>query len=103
MGEGMVFDIGALLRSRGVLESQFREQNEVTPDDRTHLRLARAWRQALINIGSALSPDLLAELSVLIPTPMDDVPSPMELRLLEAELLGWLDGVLASADAAAPG
>ena len=57
-------------------------------------RLKAIYQTSITELGSALSPDLRDELSRLA-LPFDDasVPSDVELRLAQAQLVGWLEGL----------
>ena len=45
------------------------------------------------------SPDLQAELPGLVP-PLDDVPTEAEMRVAQAQLVGWLEGLFHGIQAA---
>jgi hypothetical protein len=56
---------------------------------------SRVLTRLVVEVGSSLSETALEELGRLIPElPGDHETSAGELRILEAQLLGWLDGVL---------
>src|SRR6185369_4931883 len=52
------------------------------------------YDMSITELGSALSPDLRDELNRLA-LPFDDgaLPSDVELRLAQAQLVGWLEGL----------
>ena len=57
-------------------------------------RLAELWSHMLAEIGSALTPAVVAELHRLIPTGGSGLPITGQLRVLQAQLVGWLHGVM---------
>ena len=99
---GSIVHLSALLRARAVLASQLAEQHDVDVDQPTVTRLALVWRQVLMDVGTAVTPDLIDELARFIPRHITDVPNASELRVLEAELVGWIDGVLGTANVSVP-
>jgi len=57
-------------------------------------RLRAIYDTSVTELGSALSPDLRDELGRLaLPFDDDTVPSNVELRLAQAQLVGWLEGL----------
>lgn len=71
--------------------------DDVAPDDmdegaRRHL--ADASARLLAEVGSSLAPEAVAELHRLVDHTDHGVPTASELRLLQAQLVGWLQGVL---------
>ena len=91
--EIVIGSLTKLVRLRWMLAEMRAELHGTTPDQRAVDRLHQRHRRALIEVGSALSDPLLAELaSVAAPPPPDATLD--EVRLGEAQLLGWLDGVL---------
>ena len=84
-----VMRVGAMLRQ--LLE----ELREATLDEGSRDRLRGIYETSLVELGSALSPDLQAELD-RITLPFDDetVPSEAELHVAKAQLVGWLEGLI---------
>ncbi len=58
-------------------------------------RFRALGRRMLIELGSSLSPPLAEELRRLVELPPDE-PTYDELRVLHAQLVGWLNGLLAA-------
>lgn len=84
-----VMRVGAMLRQ--LLE----ELREATLDESSRDRLRDIYETSLKELGSALSPDLQAELDrITLPFDDDTVPSESELRVAEAQLVGWLEGLI---------
>ena len=55
-------------------------------------RLAEIYERSIVELSDALSPDLQEELRMLA-LPFDDVPTEAELRIAQAQLVGWLEGL----------
>ena len=63
-------------------------------DEPSRERLAEIHERSIVEISSALSPDLAEELHILaLPFKDGDVPSEGELRVAKAQLVGWLEGL----------
>ena len=61
-------------------------------DERSRVRL-RDYEQSIRDLAEGLSPDLVAELERMAP-PFDvEAPSEAELRIAQAQLVGWLEGL----------
>ena len=74
------------------------------PGDECHLlihacesgrdRLKEIYETSVEELAQALSPDLREELARLaLPFDEDDIPSGPELRVAQAQLVGWLEGL----------
>jgi hypothetical protein len=62
-------------------------------DDRSRGRLAEIYERSVTELSGALSPELQDELRSLA-LPFDDgTPSDAELRVAQAQLVGWLEGL----------
>jgi len=84
-----VMRVGAMLRQ--LLE----ELREATLDEGSRDRLREIYETSLAELGSALSPDLRDELDrITLPFDDDEIPSESELRVAEAQLVGWLEGLI---------
>jgi hypothetical protein len=63
-------------------------------DERSRQRLADIYAESVDELAKALSPDLVDELRRLaLPFGDDQVPSESELRVAQAQLVGWLEGL----------
>lgn len=63
-------------------------------DEASRERLAEIYERSIVEISSALSPDLAEELHILaLPFKDGEVPSDGELRVAKAQLVGWLEGL----------
>jgi len=60
---------------------------------KTRVRLREIYEQSIHDLSEGLSPDLVAELDRMA-LPFDDAaPSESELRIAQAQLVGWLEGL----------
>lgn len=83
-----VMRIGSMVRQ--LLE----EVRGVQMDVASRERMAEIYERSIVEISSALSPDLAQELHVLaLPFKDGEVPSDGELRIAKAQLVGWLEGL----------
>jgi hypothetical protein len=83
-----VMRIGSMVR-------QLLEEVRGTPlDEPSRERLAEIYERSIVEISSALSPDLVEELHMLaLPFKDGEIPSDGELRVAKAQLVGWLEGL----------
>ena len=84
-----VMRVGAMLRQ--LLD----ELREAKLDESSRDRLRDIYETSIVELGSALSPDLQEELDrITLPFDDDSIPSEAELRVAEAQLVGWLEGLI---------
>ena len=83
-----VMRIGAMIRTL------LAEVKETSLDEASRERLADMYDTSIAELSTALSPDLQEELQRLA-LPFDDeiTPSEAELRIAQAQLVGWLEGL----------
>ena len=63
-------------------------------DDASRERLAEVYDRSVVELSEALSPDLQEELRMLtLPFDAEQLPSDAELRVAQAQLVGWLEGL----------
>ncbi len=79
----------------GTMIKQLLEEVRAAPlDEASRVRLKQTHAQSILELKSGLTPDLAAELDRLaLPFSDDTVPSDSELRIAQAQLVGWLEGV----------
>ncbi|MFW2380801.1 MAG: bacterial proteasome activator family protein [Acidimicrobiales bacterium] len=79
----------------GSMIKQLLEEVRSTPmDEAGRNRLKDIYETSIEELGEALSSDLTAELnSLALPFGENDVPSDSELRIAQAQLVGWLEGL----------
>jgi hypothetical protein len=62
-------------------------------DESGRLRLKEIYEQSLTELRSAISEDLAAELDRMVSPFGHETPSDAELRIAQAQLVGWLEGL----------
>ena len=79
----------------GSMVKQLLDELKGTPlDEASRERLAEIYERSVAEVASALSPDLAEELHALVlPFRDGEVPSEAELRVVKAQLVGWLEGL----------
>jgi hypothetical protein len=78
----------------GRMVQQLLEEVKAAPlDEAGRKRLATVMRASIIELKDALAPELDEELERLIHPFDEDTPSESELRIAQAQLVGWLEGL----------
>lgn len=79
----------------GTMIKQLLEEVRSAPlDDAARGRLAEVHERSLRELEDGLSPDLVAELRrITLPFTDEGQPSDAELRIAQAQLVGWLEGL----------
>ncbi|GAA4626511.1 bacterial proteasome activator family protein [Cellulomonas oligotrophica] len=79
----------------GTMIKQLLEEVRSAPlDDAARVRLAEIHARSLHELEDGLSPELVAELHrIALPFSQDASPSDAELRVAQAQLVGWLEGL----------
>lgn len=79
----------------GTMIRQLLEEVKATElDEPGRDRLKEIYETSVEELSAALSPDLRDELARLaLPFDEDDIPSGPELRVAQAQLVGWLEGL----------
>jgi hypothetical protein len=88
-----------LLRIASMVRELLEQTRQTTLDEPGRKRLADIYGRAVEELSEVLSPDLREELEQLAP-PMDGVPTEAELRVAQAQLVGWLEGLFHGIQAA---
>jgi hypothetical protein len=83
-----VMRIGSMIR-------QLLEEVRAAPlDEKSRARLKEIHQSSIKELEEGLAPELVAELERLsLPFAEDDLPSEAELRVAQAQLVGWLEGL----------
>lgn len=82
-----------LLRIGSMVKQLLDEARQAPLDEASRARLKEIYEQSIRELADGLSPDLVAELDRLS-LPFDsDTPSESELRVAQAQLVGWLEGL----------
>ena len=79
----------------GSMVKQLLEEVRAAPlDDNARTRLREIYESSVKELGEGLAPELREELDrVTLPFSEDAVPSDAELRIAQAQLVGWLEGL----------
>ena len=94
-GVGAMVEQPAKVMRIGTMIKQLLEEVRSAPlDDASRLRLRKILSTSVDELEQGLAPDLRDELNKLA-TPFDDdaTPSDAELRIAQAQLVGWLEGL----------
>jgi hypothetical protein len=88
-----------LLRIASMVRELLEETRHASMDEPGRKRLVDIYHRSVEELGGSVSPDLKAELQELVP-PLEDVPSEAEMRVAQAQLVGWLEGLFHGIQAA---
>ena len=88
-----------LLRIASMVRELLDETRQASLDEGGRARLADIYHRAVGELAEVLSPDLQTELVDLAP-PLEGVPSESEIRVAQAQLVGWLEGLFHGIQAA---
>jgi hypothetical protein len=84
---------GKVMRIGSMVKQLLDEVRAAPLDDASRSRLREIYEQSVRELAGALSPDLAAELDRMA-LPFDEqAPSEAELRIAQAQLVGWLEGL----------
>ncbi|MDA8117968.1 MAG: DUF2587 domain-containing protein [Actinomycetota bacterium] len=83
-----------VLRIGTMIKTLLDEVRQTTLDESSRARMKEIYETSVAELKSGLSPDLSAELDRLSLTFLkSELPSDSELRLAQAQLVGWLEGL----------
>jgi hypothetical protein len=88
-----------LLRIASMIRELLEEVRQSSPDEGGRKRLREIYERSLRELSGALSPELQRELMTLA-IPLDRTPSESEIRVAQAQLVGWLEGLFHGIQAA---
>ena len=84
-----------VMRVGSMLRQLLDELKEVKLDEGSRDRMRDIYDSSVQELGSALSPELQEELNrITLPFGTDEIPSEAELRVAQAQLVGWLEGLI---------
>ena len=90
-----------VMRVGTMMKQLLDEVRAATLDEASRDRLKEIYETSVTELGSALSADLREELGRLaLPFDDDVAPSNDELRIAQAQLVGWLEGLIQGIQAA---
>ena len=82
-----------LIRISSMVRTMLDEVRRAPLDDAGRRRLREIHERSLHELEGVLSPDLQQELKEVVLPLTDETPSESELRLAQAQLVGWLEGL----------
>src|SRR5215470_7857659 len=98
-GQETITEPAKLLRIASMVRELLEETRQTSLDEPGRKRLADIYGRAVGELSGVLSEDLREELETLAPS-MDGVPTESELRVAQAQLVGWLEGLFHGIQAA---
>jgi hypothetical protein len=85
---------GKVMRIGSMIKQLLEEVRQAPLDDASRQRLQEIYETSVNELADALSPDLRDELHRMVsPFRNGEVPSESELRVAQAQLVGWLEGL----------
>jgi hypothetical protein len=93
--QGEAVESPAKVMRIGTMVKQLLDEVRAAPlDEASRERLANIFDESIKELDGVLSPDLADELGRLAPPFGDDsIPSDAQLRVAQAQLVGWLEGL----------
>jgi hypothetical protein len=88
------------MRIGSMVKQVLDEVRQAPLDEAGRVRLREIYEQSLRELSSGLSPDLAAELDRMAIPFGEGTPSEAELRIAQAQLVGWLEGLFHGIQAA---
>ncbi len=82
-----------LIRIASMTRATLEEVRQAPLDEAGRKRLLEIYRRSLEELKEVLSPDLREELDEVFLPLTSEVPSESELRVAQAQLVGWLEGL----------
>ena len=82
-----------VMRIGSMVKSLLDEARSAPLDEAGRTRLREIYETSVQELSSALSPDLGGELARMAPPFTLEVPTESELRIAQAQLVGWLEGL----------
>jgi hypothetical protein len=88
-----------LIRIASMIRELLEDVRQSKPDEAGRKRLREVYERALSALKEGVSKELQDELETLT-LPLENTPSESEVRLAQAQLLGWLEGLFQGIQAA---
>jgi hypothetical protein len=82
-----------LIRIASMVRSMLEEVRRAPLDEDGRRRLREIHERSVAELEDILSPDLKAELEEVVLPFTEETPSESELRIAQAQLVGWLEGL----------
>ncbi|HEV8025721.1 MAG TPA: bacterial proteasome activator family protein [Candidatus Nanopelagicales bacterium] len=98
---GLVQQPAKVMRIGSMIKQLLEEVKSAPLDEAARARLSEIYGQSIKELEEGLSPELVEELDRLsLPFAADQAPSEAELRIAQAQLVGWLEGLFHGIQAA---
>jgi len=91
---------GKVMRIASMIKQLLEEVRSAPLDEAGRTRLAEIHRRSISELEEGLAPELVEELERITLPFGDDAPSDAELRIAQAQLVGWLEGLFHGIQAA---
>lgn len=88
-----VTEPGKVMRIGSMVKQLLEEVRTATLDPQSRERLAEIYERSIVELSEALSPDLQEELRMLALPFGAEPPTDAEIRVAQAQLVGWLEGL----------
>jgi hypothetical protein len=90
----MIEQPAKVMRIGSMVKQLLEEVRQAPLDEASRTRLREVHRKSILELEEGLAPELHEELERLtLPFTEDSVPSDAELRIAQAQLVGWLEGL----------
>ena len=90
----MIEQPAKVMRIGSMVKQLLEEVRSAPLDDASRMRLREVHHKSVEELSEGLAPELREELDRLtLPFPEDHVPTEGELRIAQAQLVGWLEGL----------
>lgn len=98
--QSAIYDPSKLMRIAIMLREMQEEVRRAEPDEAGRQKLKGVQDRALNEMRGVLSEDLQDELDALVLPDETDTPTESEVRIAQAQLIGWLEGLFQGIQAA---
>lgn len=98
--QSAIYDPSKLMRIAIMLREMQEEVRRAGPDEAGRQKLKGIQDRALREMRGVLSEDLQSELDALLLPDETDTPTESEVRIAQAQLIGWLEGLFQGIQAA---
>ena len=89
-----------VMRIGGMIRQLLEEVKSAPVDEKSRARLREIYEQSIHELEDGLAPELVQELDRLSLPFTEEAPSEAELRIAQAQLVGWLEGLFHGIQAA---
>ena len=90
----MIEQPAKVMRIGSMVKQLLEEVRQAPLDDASRTRLREVHQNSIAELADGLAPELREELERLtLPFTDDQIPSDAELRIAQAQLVGWLEGL----------